>query len=309
MSVKVSVYVWGAITKRIFKTWQDKLPKKIPDIITVSQDFLPDANYIVVEIDCKVEGFNKWSHNSRILDSTKLVTSDWVVACLKAAKLVPAFPFLVKFEPKDQSKDHQILDDAEEHFPAKQIASQNSDISDNEYVLTEDDSGNLSSDEIILNNENRHITDILDQIQQIYRLCGDEWRALSYRKCIATLKQLPAIHNKEQLYHIPTVGKSMADHIIEILETGTLKKLDFMKKDPRIQSITELSNIWGVGDKTAEKWYKQGYHSVADLRKKGMHLLNAQQLVGLTYYEDFLVKIPRHEVDEIYSIVDQECKK
>lgn len=73
--------------------------------------------------------------------------------------------------------------------------------------------------------------------------------------------------------------------------------------------MLQISKVWGIGDKTAEKLVKMGYHSVADLREKGLHLLTAQQLIGLNYYEELLEKIPRAEVERIYMTVNESCQK
>lgn len=73
--------------------------------------------------------------------------------------------------------------------------------------------------------------------------------------------------------------------------------------------MLQISKVWGIGDKTAEKLVKMGFHSVRDLREKGLHLLNAQQLIGLNYYEELLEKIPRAEVERIYNTVNESCQK
>jgi hypothetical protein len=38
-------------------------------------------------------------------------------------------------------------------------------------------------------------------------------------------------------------------------------------------------------------------------------LLNAQQRIGLAHYEDFLVRMPRSEVEQIHKIVTAEAER
>jgi hypothetical protein len=62
--------------------------------------------------------------------------------------------------------------------------------------------------------------------------------------------------------------------------SGKLKKLHYFQEDPRIKAVKQLSNIWGVGEKTAEVLIKKGFSTIEQLRAGGKHLLTAQQLIG-----------------------------
>lgn len=47
----------------------------------------------------------------------------------------------------------------------------------------------------------------------------------------------------------------MADKIQEIMESGHLRKLDYIGQDVPVLEL--FSNIWGAGTKTAKLWYQQ----------------------------------------------------
>lgn len=47
----------------------------------------------------------------------------------------------------------------------------------------------------------------------------------------------------------------MAEKIIEILESGHLRKLDHISDSVPVLEL--FSNIWGAGTKTAQMWYQQ----------------------------------------------------
>lgn len=47
----------------------------------------------------------------------------------------------------------------------------------------------------------------------------------------------------------------MAEKILEILESGHLRKLDHISESVAVLEV--FSNIWGAGVKTAQMWYQQ----------------------------------------------------
>lgn len=74
-------------------------------------------------------------------------------------------------------------------------------------------------------------------------------------------------NGKEGLENLPGVGKSIADKIIEYLETGTINELEILKKEIPIDLET-LTRIEGVGPKIVYKLYKSlGIKNINDLEK------------------------------------------
>ncbi|XP_019063331.1 DNA polymerase lambda isoform X2 [Fukomys damarensis] len=104
---------------------------------------------------------------------------------------------------------------------------------------------------------------------------------------------------QEEACSIPGVGKRMAEKIMEILESGHLRKLDHISESVPILEL--FSNIWGAGTKTAWMWYHQGFRSLEDIRN--LASLTGQQAVGLKHYSDFLERMPREEAAEIEQTV------
>uniref|UniRef100_A0A9L0T9N9 DNA polymerase n=1 Tax=Equus caballus TaxID=9796 RepID=A0A9L0T9N9_HORSE len=103
---------------------------------------------------------------------------------------------------------------------------------------------------------------------------------------------------------IPGIGKRMAEKIIEILESGHLRKLDHISESVPILEL--FSNIWGAGTKTAQMWYHQGFRSLEDIRNQAS--LTTQQAIGLKHYNDFLERIPREEATEIEQTVQKSAQ-
>ncbi|XP_067393079.1 DNA polymerase lambda isoform X2 [Emydura macquarii macquarii] len=149
-------------------------------------------------------------------------------------------------------------------------------------------------------NHNQHITEKLEVLGKAYTIQGDRWRALGYSKAISALKSYhKAVTSYQEACKIPGIGKRMAEKILEILESGHLRKLDHISESVPVLEV--FSNIWGAGAKTAQMWYQQGFRTLDDIRTKAS--LTSQQAIGLKHYEDFLERMPREEAAEIEETV------
>ncbi|XP_055107531.1 DNA polymerase lambda isoform X4 [Symphalangus syndactylus] len=105
-------------------------------------------------------------------------------------------------------------------------------------------------------NHNLHITEKLEVLAKAYSVQGDKWRALGYAKAINALKSFhKPVTSYQEACSIPGIGKRMAEKIIEILESGHLRKLDHISDSVPVLEL--FSNIWGAGTKTAQMWYQQ----------------------------------------------------
>ncbi|TPP54935.1 DNA polymerase beta palm family protein [Leishmania donovani] len=121
---------------------------------------------------------------------------------------------------------------------------------------------------------------------------------------------------------IPGLGTKLREKVIEILVTGGLEELHRQEAKPIIRAIRELTQVHGVGPRTAIDYFKKyGISTVAQLRdyaikageldmsnkdsgkpsnlvvcadKSKFHLNDAQRL-GLVYYEDMCHRIPHEE--------------
>ncbi|XP_010281673.1 PREDICTED: DNA polymerase lambda isoform X2 [Phaethon lepturus] len=151
-------------------------------------------------------------------------------------------------------------------------------------------------------NHNQCITEKLEVLAKAYSVQGDKWRALSYSKAINALKSYhKPVTSYQEACKIPGIGKRMAEKILEILESGHLRKLDHISESVPVLEL--FSNIWGAGVKTAQMWYQQGFRTLDDIHTKAT--LTSQQAVGLKHYEDFLERMPREEAAEIEQTVRQ----
>ncbi|KAL2940305.1 DNA polymerase lambda [Bienertia sinuspersici] len=140
-------------------------------------------------------------------------------------------------------------------------------------------------------NLNKNITDIFRRLKDIYKALGDERRSFSYYKAIPVIEKLPfTIESGDQVKNLPGIGKSLRDHIQEIVSTGKLSKLEHFENDEKVKTIVLFWEIWGVGAATALALYEKGHRTLDDLKNEPS--LSAAQKLGLQYYDDIKKRIP-----------------
>jgi len=61
------------------------------------------------------------------------------------------------------------------------------------------------------------------------------------------------------------VGSSLAEHVVEIIETGTMRKLDELNARDDIAAVKVFTNIYGVGPTIAQTFVRQGLRTLKDL--------------------------------------------
>jgi DNA polymerase (family 10) len=121
--------------------------------------------------------------------------------------------------------------------------------------------------------ENVEIAKVLNEYADLLDIQGENrFRIGSYRRAAQTIQSLSQpiaglVERGEDLVQLPGIGKSMAEHIKEIIKTGTLKALQKLHKDFPA-SLGQLVQIEGLGPKRTKQLYdKLGITSIAQLRK------------------------------------------
>ena len=149
-------------------------------------------------------------------------------------------------------------------------------------------------------NHNQFITDKLQVLATSYANTKDQWRALGYKKAIASIKNYhKKLETWEECSSLPYVGERLAKKIWEIVQTGHLRRLDHV--DPKQEALNLFVGVWGAGPTTAEAWISQGLKTLEDLKNHGK--LTRQQEIGLKYYDEFLERMPREEAGMIEAVV------
>jgi len=127
------------------------------------------------------------------------------------------------------------------------------------------------------------IIKIFAELSNIYYDLEDKYRALAYSKAIMSLR-----NNKQT-----GIGSSIQAKIDEIVSTGKLQLLEDLKNNPVFMDHKALLEIHGITRKFITKYNIKNIDDlVAKVESGEIILTNAQQL-GLEYYEQLRMKIPR----------------
>jgi DNA polymerase (family 10) len=121
--------------------------------------------------------------------------------------------------------------------------------------------------------ENVEIAHLLSKYADLLEIQGEGlFRVLAYRKAARTLESLSQpvaqlLAEGKDLEELPGIGKSMAEHIEEIIKTGTLKGLKKLRKEIPT-TLDELLEIEGLGPKRTKQLYdKLGITSIKELER------------------------------------------
>ena len=121
---------------------------------------------------------------------------------------------------------------------------------------------------------NQAIAKILREMAGFYEMQDMPFKPRAYAKAAFSIgdldEQVEDIYKKDGragLLKIPGVGRGMAEHIEELLETGHLKKHEQMRKQFPVD-LEEITSIAGIGPKTVKiLYYKLQIRSIADLKR------------------------------------------
>nr|XP_048333166.1 DNA polymerase lambda isoform X3 [Ziziphus jujuba var. spinosa] len=274
--------IWKQKLAQMGATIEERLTKRVTHIFAMNPDSLLQ----------QIDGERLSRFKGRVL------LYQWIVDSLSSGEKVSEDMYDLKMESEEEYEAEKSKpvkaesvssgDDDEQSNGKKMKSSAGSPPASNESSLLSKDSYNPPD-------LNKNITEIFGKLVNIYRALGDDRRSFSYYKAIAVIEKLPfKIQNVEQVKHLPSIGKSMQDHIQEIVTTGKLSKLEHFEKDEKVRTISLFGEVWGIGPATALKLYEKGHRTLDDLKNEDS-LTNAQK-VGLKYFDDIRQRIPRKEV-------------
>src|SRR3954467_162595 len=108
---------------------------------------------------------------------------------------------------------------------------------------------------------NAEIAAALRELGILYELDGaDRFRVLAYREAARTVAQSPIsieqLAGEGRLTELPNVGKTLAQKIETLIETGSIPSADKLKaKFPA--TLVEVTRVPGLGAKTARRIYDE----------------------------------------------------
>ncbi|KAJ4298311.1 hypothetical protein N0V90_006211 [Kalmusia sp. IMI 367209] len=152
--------------------------------------------------------------------------------------------------------------------------------------------------------------DFIDQLKQIRTariLINDEVGVRAYSSIIASIAAYPyKLTHPRELARLPGCDEKTTMLFVEWKNTGKIQAVEDYENDEAMKVLRSFYDIWGVGAKTARHfYYNKNWLELDDIIEFGWNELDRVQQIGLKYYDEFLEKIPRAEVEHIANVVRQ----
>ena len=152
----------------------------------------------------------------------------------------------------------------------------------------------------------------LEKIKLARLLTGDDVGVRAYSTSIAALAAYPhVLSSTREILALPGCDTKIAQLFQEWkTSSGHIQEVEDIEKDEVLEVLRVFYEIWGVGATTARQFYfEKGWRELDDLVEFGWSTLSRVQQIGVKYYEEFLEKIPRTEVELIASKVTEHAKR
>ncbi|XP_062851321.1 DNA nucleotidylexotransferase [Trichomycterus rosablanca] len=157
-----------------------------------------------------------------------------------------------------------------------------------------------------LYNHNSKLTDALGVLAEICEFNDNKGPYVAYRRASAVLKSLSApLCCLQQMEGLPCLGEETKAVIQDILECGSSYKVEAVLTDERYQTLKLFTSVFGVGPKTAEKWYRRGLRSLEQISSESSIHLNKMQTAGLQYFEDISTPVTKAESLALERIIKE----
>ena len=157
---------------------------------------------------------------------------------------------------------------------------------------------------------------IIEQLEKLkisyYGKKDKKWQINALNKAIQPLKKYDKIISSgtQVQNEIKGIGKKIALHIDDILKNGFIEELS--NQNIQQKSYEDFMAIVGVGQAKAKEWISKDIKTIEQLKKaiaENKISLTHNIELGLKYYDDLKIRIPRIEIDKLKKKVSQILKK
>ncbi|KAK7834421.1 hypothetical protein U0070_017607 [Myodes glareolus] len=155
-----------------------------------------------------------------------------------------------------------------------------------------------------LTHHNTTLSEALETLAEAAGFEGNEGRFLSFCRAASVLKSLPwPVTSMSQLQGLPHLGGHSSRVIQDLLEHGTCEEVEQVRCSERHQTMKLFTQVFGVGVKTANRWYQEGLRTLDELREQPQKLTK-QQKAGLQYYQDLSTPVGRADAEALQQLVE-----
>ncbi|XP_011838622.1 PREDICTED: DNA-directed DNA/RNA polymerase mu isoform X1 [Mandrillus leucophaeus] len=156
-----------------------------------------------------------------------------------------------------------------------------------------------------LTHHNASLSEALETLAEAAGFEGSEGRLLTFCRAASVLKALSSpVTTLSQLQGLPHLGGHSSRVVQELLELGVCKEVERVRCSERYQTMKLFTQIFGVGVRTADRWYREGLRTLDDLREQPQKLTQ-QQKAGLQHHRDLSTPVLRSDVDALQQAVEE----
>jgi DNA polymerase IV len=135
-------------------------------------------------------------------------------------------------------------------------------------------------------------------------LKGDEVGVRAYSVAVAAIASYPySLTSALELSRLPGCGSKISKLWQDWKTLGHVEEADEARSDPDLQVLDLFWKIHGVGEASARDFFNKGWRSLDDIVEQGWDRISRDQQIGVKYYDEFLQRIPREEVEKIASLI------
>jgi len=154
---------------------------------------------------------------------------------------------------------------------------------------------------------NQRFIEQLKKIRTARTLIDDDVGVRAYSTIIASIAAYPyELSHPRELAQLPGCDEKTTAMFVEWKNTGKIQAVEEYENNAAMTVLRLFYDIWGVGAKTARHFYfNHHWTELDDIIEFGWEDLDRVQQIGVKYYDEFLIPIPRPEVEQIASIVKE----
>ncbi|KAJ0117660.1 high-affinity nickel transporter [Diaporthe amygdali] len=150
----------------------------------------------------------------------------------------------------------------------------------------------------------------LKEVRELRSITGDQVGVRAYSTAIASLSAYPyRLQSPIEVQRLPGCSDKIAFLFAEFENSGELTEIQKAASDQKMAAIRIFTNIFGVSAVTAEEFYRRGWRDLDDIVDYGWKTITRSQQIGVKYYDEFLMKIPRTETASIAETVLQHANR
>ncbi|XP_045053337.2 DNA-directed DNA/RNA polymerase mu isoform X2 [Desmodus rotundus] len=156
-----------------------------------------------------------------------------------------------------------------------------------------------------LTHHNASLSEALEVLAEAAGFEGREGCLLAFRRAASVLKALPCrVTALSQLQGLPRFGEHSRRVVQELLDRGVCEEVERVRLSERYQSMKQLfTQIFGVGVRTADRWYREGLRTLDDVRGQ-VQRLTEQQKAGLRHHRDLSTPVQRPDAEALQQAVE-----